>query len=135
MPEQNHIGIQSYKNNEASLDIEQYRVAVLDTADGEGMKLPSGANSIEKVVGVTIAEIAAGVTGAVVFSGIAYVTAYGAISIGDQLVIGDASGRVTPKAAGDTAQGLAIIGDALNAATTQGDIIPCILKIHNAYSS
>lgn len=133
MPEQNHIGKQSYTNNEASTTIQEYRVAVLDTTEN-GMKLP-GAAKTGDIVGVTEADVEAGETGTVIFSGIAYVTAYAAFSLGAQLVIGDTAGRVAAKASGATDQGLGIVGLALRAAGAQGDVVPCMLQIRNEYSS
>jgi hypothetical protein len=135
MAEQNHIGIQSFTNSEASSAIGQYRVAVLDTAADNSAKLPAGANTIVPLAGVAIAEAAAGEQVSLVFAGIAYVVAYAAFDRGAILVVGDSAGRVAAKAAGATAQGLSIVGVAQKAAGAQGDIVPCLLQIHNEYAS
>jgi len=135
MAEQNKIATQTFVNGEASSTISQYRVAILDTTTEGQVKLPSGANSVEKIAGVTEADISATRAGSLVIAGIAYCTAAAAISIGDVLVIADTAGRVRPKASGATAQGLAIVGVALGTATTSGDQLPVMLEIRNAYAS
>lgn len=135
MPEQNIICSQTFTNNETSSTISKYRVAILDTASEGGVKLPSGASSVEKIAGVADADVEAGKTGNFVFSGIAYCDANAAISLGDVVVIAATTGRIMSKAAGATAQGLAIVGVALRAAGAQGDIIPVFLQIHNEYAS
>jgi hypothetical protein len=132
MPEQNHIGIQSFRNNESAAAIAAYRIAVLDIAADDGMKLPAAA-SAGNIVGVTFAQVATGETGAVVFAGIAYVTAAAAVNRGDTLVVADTVGRVQAKDANPTPQGQGIIGLALKAAAAQGDVIPCLLQIRNEF--
>ena len=135
MPEQNKGLSQTYTNNESTDDIEQYRVAIIDTSAEGGVKLPSGASSVEKIAGIAMAETAAGETADFMFTGIAYVEAHAAFSIGDTLVIGADTGRVMVKPAGATTQGIAIVGVALRAASAQGDVVPVLLQISNEFSS
>ena len=134
MPERNSGITISGTNNEASSTISQYRVAVLDTTAEDGIKLPAGANA-GNIVGVAHSDIAAGETGSLTVTGIEYVAVSEAVSIGDELVVADNTGKVKPKAAGATAQGLGIVGRALRAATADGDRVPCMLQIRNEYSS
>lgn len=132
--DQNHGLIQTFTNGEASSTIAAARVAVLHTTAGQ-CKLPSGADSIEKIAGVTTYPVAAGEEAALVMSGIVLLTIASAVTVRDEVVIADNAGRIKTKAAGATAQGLAVVGVALKTGTTLGNQIPVLLQIRNEYAS
>ncbi len=125
----------TYKMKAAETTLNQYCVAVLDETS-EGMcKRASGAG-VEHIAGVLRdATLAAGNSGAFQIAGIAWVAISTAVAIGDVLVIGNAAGQVAPKGVGAHTSGTGIVGRALSAASTAGDIVKCILAIPNEFSS
>jgi len=133
MPEKNLSNLTTWKNGSGST-IEKYRVVVTSSTKDE-CQYPSGASSVETMIGATSEQIADGKYGTVYTSGIVYLTAGASVSIGDKLVTADSAGRVKPKPAGATTQGIIIVGKALEAASSSGDIIAVQLVGINAYSS
>jgi hypothetical protein len=133
MSEQNVISKLTVTNNEASADIEQYRVVCVDTTDNEGGKLPAAVTS--PPLGISQAHAAAGETVALAYAGISYVTVAAAVTRGDTLIISGTAGKVASKGISTHTSGTAIIGTALKSATTDGNIIPVLLTIGSQISS
>jgi len=133
MPEKNLSNSTTWKNGTGSA-IAKNRVVVTSSTEGE-CQYPTGAESVEAMIGVSSEAIADDTYGMVYTGGIVYITADAAISIGDKLVTADAAGRVKAKPSGATTQGVIIVGIALGTATAEGDIIPMLLQGTNEYSS
>jgi hypothetical protein len=115
----------------ADSSVTQYAAVMISTDGGDGdprCKMPTGAG----VVCIGIAQNAAddGDVVTVVYDGESYVSANGAFSAGDVLSIAASDGQV------DTATNTqALVGLALDEATTAGDLIVCKLLIGGQGSS
>jgi len=125
----------SYVMKAAETTLNQYCVAVLDTATKKQVTRPAGANA-GKIAGVLRDKThAAGTEALYQVGGFAKVKIASAVSIGDVLVVADTSGRVAAKGTGAHASGTGIVGIAQEAATSANSIITCLLRIGDEFSS
>ena len=131
----NEVISTTFKLKAAETTVSQYCVSVLDTATEGQVTNPSAAH-VGNIAGVLRdSSLEAGYYGCYQVAGIAKVKIASAVSIGDVLVIADTAGKVEAKGTGAHTSGEGIVGRAITAGTTSGDIVKCILAIPNEYSS
>jgi len=135
MTEMNELLNATFKLKAAEATMSQYRVAVLDT-DTEGQVTnPAGASAANIAGVLRDSTLEAGKVGNFQVAGIAKVEISASVSVGDILIVGDTSGRVKPKGTGAHNSGVGIVGRAISANSTSGNIVKCILCIPSEYSS
>ena len=135
MAEMNEKFVTAFKMKDAETTLEQYCVAVLDTATEGNVQRAAGA-SAGNIAGVLRDSThEAGKYASYQVAGLAKIQISEAVSIGDMLIVANAAGQVKPKGVGAHASGVGIVGRAWSANTTAGSRVKVFLHIPCEYST
>ena len=126
-----NLGSLTLISGEVSATISANYIVRISSTAGE-MILPTGV--ADPIAGVVDADVAAGDPGEVQYQGMAYCVASGAIACGARVGVDNANPGKVRAFASDPTTAATIVGDALSAAATDGDIFLVMLKIQNTFS-